>query len=485
MGEYQRSLKSIASLHQHIKDDNITDVNRIVEHFRRKHPQLIHACDEKGNSAAFIALSYNKFHIYEILIANGFSLEPTESIKVLWEKICESRGIVDKDEALKLKKSLRLIHLSYFKSASHRHLNILSAKSKLSLNSDEQRRDYRELIDRAFEDLNEIEDIVPLLKLAASSECLEIIFDFRKRSVEHMDPTATTGTLGTTYPSGTIYIGAEELLDDSTTKNEVLGVLAHELCHYAMKLVYNNSCKPYAQNSARKRKFRAINKFCKTYQNSEDIISRVYNCGYPVKVYHAELITRVPHLMAFYKSSQKVLEDRRQQFSKLFNYYSSTVVDMKLKLERDEALAIKHRLNVVCGVLTCSENPEIYNTPEDSEALKLYLSKVDLPLLNVATNCTALTMISIYKKLKSTDEFYSFTNLEHFEEYETNDVESLLKLFDQLIIVIDCVGHEQHKIEEIVVKLRKSNVNRVILVTNHAISLVGCFEVKHPPWLQR
>lgn len=408
MSEYRH----IRILHRQIIEDNIRDDNDIVEKFRREHPLLIYAHDDTGNSAAFIALKCDKLNIYNILIANGFSLDPTENINVLVEEICKSRGILERDdeayrnEALKVKKSLRLIHLSYFKSASHRHrhLNILSWKSKLSLStSDGQRRYFRELIDRAFEDLNEIEYIVPLLKLAASSDCLQIIFDFHKGSVEHMDPTGNSGTMGVTYPiSGTIYIGAEGLLDDST-KFKVLGVLAHELCHYSMKLVYNNGCKPYAQNCAKLEIFQEITEFCRNYKDADDIIGLVFEGeAYSPERYHAELIVRVPHLMALHKSNKSELEDRQQKFPRLFDFYLSTIEDMKLKLERDDALATLHMVNVMCGVLTRSENPEIYNIPGDLKALKLYSSD------NVATNCTEL--VSIYKKLKATDKFYSFTS---------------------------------------------------------------------------
>jgi hypothetical protein len=277
--------------HQNIQEGNVENLKTFIDEFPTE--KLVY--DENNNSAVAVSLNAEQFEAYEFLISNGFKLGLHESFEEILTKL--DRKQESSKEAKKKRTRLRLIHNKYVKESSKKHLYKLNVKSKLShYTDDDSRKRFEEEIVIVFEELSELMWIEIMLKYVANSKTLQIIFDFYRESVEVMDPTKHRFVFGTTYPrDACIYIGAKKLLNNRE-RSEVLGTLAHELCHLTMGMLYGNNCKPYTPgDDAKEQEFNRIVMYCQEDKHAEDIISHVFD--YPPSKWHAELIVRVPHLM--------------------------------------------------------------------------------------------------------------------------------------------------------------------------------------------
>ena len=114
---------------------------------------------------------------------------------------------------------------------------------------------------------------------------------------------------GTTYLfEKLIFVGAR--CSNKKEEQQVKGVLAHELCHYAMKLVFYNNEKPYYKNNTdMKERFEKIVEDIKKnsiWLNDEcnGIISAVFN-EYSNEEFHQELIVTVVHILAAFDDNQQ------------------------------------------------------------------------------------------------------------------------------------------------------------------------------------
>lgn len=196
-------------------------------------------------------------------------------------------------------------------------------KSYLSHNTpNKKRRQFQEAIVKSFEELNEIKEIEPLLKFVATSTELRIIFDFSCDSVDLVDPFAPEDASGVTYcTENCITIGARGLLDEQQ-RFSVYGTLVHELCHFAMNLLYGSDRKPYHIDDELKRsKYQEIVEICCGKRNYEQLIALAFDC-YPTGKWHCELIVRVPHLLAFYKNQPAKLEEVRKNSANFLFFIS-------------------------------------------------------------------------------------------------------------------------------------------------------------------
>lgn len=230
------------------------------------------------------------------------------------------------------KTDLRDAYKKYHITSEDSYLMELSKKTRLGLNhSNDDGIPYFKFIRQAFDELNEIEWIRPILKIVSKAKKSDIIFDFNHDSVEELDPTQDEKTMGIAYyVSGYIYIGAKSLLEEER-KYESLGTLAHELTHYAMQLTYGNKCKPYAaDDDDNEEQFQEIVEIFQSNQ-SEPYINVVYE--YARKDRPAELIVRVPHLLALYKDDPINLTRVKKSFGILFKYFQKTLIDVEKKIE--------------------------------------------------------------------------------------------------------------------------------------------------------
>jgi hypothetical protein len=170
-----------------------------------------------------------------------------------------------------------------------------------------------------------------ILQTVAASKEFQIIFDFNRTSIQHLDPTADQGFRGMFYTSRQIYIAAGGLFNPSLLL-DVYGTLIHELCHYAMLLVYNNFCKPYYETEeAAIKLYTKIADICQSRKDSEYIMSLVFR--YHPDMRHAELIVRVPQLMVLYSKNQTQADNCRKIYADLYRFCEQFIAyDMQSQL---------------------------------------------------------------------------------------------------------------------------------------------------------
>lgn len=326
-------------LHSAIIAENIDKINEILEANEHRHSFY----NSKNESAAKTALSNKLLMIYEILLKNKVFLGRNEILYELWSSFNEDERII-----------LKEIHFEYSVHMPEKHLHDLTNSSSLSHDDPDTESKFNH-IKNAFSILNENPFLRLILMISAATKSLNIIFDFKSTSVIVIDPTANFGTQGLYYLKGRIYIAASFLLDQRV-RYETLGTMAHELCHYTMNLVYKNMAKPYKKNDReRRREFAEISKICEKNKGLEKIIELVYN--YPRNVQHAELVVRVPHLMAMYYNQPEKMMEVRQNFNRLFDYFEKKVVpDMKEalpKVEKEiENMERKILINKIIAIVT-------------------------------------------------------------------------------------------------------------------------------------
>lgn len=165
----------MTSLHECIRQGDY----EASKHFVDSHRGDQHWFNNHNESAAAVALRYTRFDIYDLLLSRGFRFGPHERM----EEIVQEFSF---DNKLKI----REIHIKNLKVATLSHLKTLCEWSKLSHDSkDEFRHSQVVKISRAFEELNKIEGLEPILKTIASVEDLLITFDFDRYSIHNIDPT--------------------------------------------------------------------------------------------------------------------------------------------------------------------------------------------------------------------------------------------------------------------------------------------------------
>lgn len=357
--------------------------------------------DDAMESIAAFAVKNKRINIYDFLLSQGITLGPNE----LMEKLVVG-------QPLRQKRRLLEVHRKHFKSTVIEHLEALKSKSKLSHDAPMiNRRQYLEAIAVAFDDLNTLKSIQPILKVASTVKILQIVFDFNQESLVNLDPTKSQYVFGATYSAiPHIYIGAKGLLVKGENRYKALGVIAHELCHFAMNLVYNNDCKPFYDGDRVKAKEfekvliatrEAIKTVTAEGRIPEECITKVFDRD---KAYHdSELIARVPHLLALYMDDDDKYNETSKEFRELFNFYqTNTFVDLEREYRLMEA---KQKLIDSCATLRDLKTSEIDMKPYDFDVTIDLTAKAEIIILS--SNCCKLIMYAIYQYWNSDENFES------------------------------------------------------------------------------
>jgi len=312
VNEYPDELKDFIKIseemHEAILAKNIEKVAKLVD----ENPEKRHFYSKSNESALKVALNKKYFNIYEVLLAHDVIFGPHEQFSNVFGKLSENEKTI-----------LRKVHFEYSKCLPENHINVLMMNTHIS-HDDPDKEGKEKLVLRAYNVLNKEPLLNPILKIVAASKHFGIIFDFKRNSVELLDPTAAPNTRGLFYVDGKICIGAKQLLD-TAIEHETFGTLAHELCHYAINLTFKNRAKPYFKNDQQnKDKYKEIVQFCRENRDKEEIISFVFD--YEQHLHSAELIVRVAHLLALYHNQPDKLAELREIFSNLFNFHSQIVL---------------------------------------------------------------------------------------------------------------------------------------------------------------
>lgn len=315
--------ETINELHIAIIDGNEPKVVEIL----KQNSHLRYFYNVKNQSAASIALEHKRINIYKILLDYNVFFGPNENTEEIMAKL--SKG---------MREDLRELHLEYSKDLPEKHMSVLIANSMLGPDVTKDKNKLNTLM-FAFGVLNKNPLTRILLMVVAASRYFQIIFDFNRESINVIDPTSEGQSRGLFYSSGRIYISAWPLLYESF-RYEAIGTLAHELCHYAMNLTYDNISKPYLSNDEKtKQIFNEISAVCKQNCKKDEIVNLVYK-NYPESEQHAELIVRAPHMIAMYTMQPEKLDESQENFKPLFDVYEYKIVpEMEEALPRIEAEA--------------------------------------------------------------------------------------------------------------------------------------------------
>lgn len=237
--------------HTSIANGSVADVREVLQNL----PNMRYFYDPQNNSAITNALNSKQFEVYNVLMDENLEFGPFEDFNAVFNEL-----------NLEEKRNLRDTHLNYTQELTEKDTITLMSNSVVGHGNLNEHKRF-ELVMRAYKFLNSIALIRLILQIVAASRNFKIIFDFNNENVRFMDPTASSNTNGLIYFSGRIYIAAKQLLCE-TTKHIVYGVLAHELCHYAMFLTFDNHARPYSESDEE-----ATRQFLQVFNLRENIYS--------------------------------------------------------------------------------------------------------------------------------------------------------------------------------------------------------------------
>ncbi|KAL7015729.1 hypothetical protein ACKWTF_016632 [Chironomus riparius] len=343
-------------LYRDVKKGNFDSLNLKL----KEHPILMHFYNRKNKSLLLHALETRKFKIIDYL-DNGLNVGAHELLKFS----DQYKELYNEDLT-----NLREQHKINAKELPKTYLLVLRSKTKIGSN-DQLAHVRRKNVEETYDALDKNDFCSLLLQVAAQVKSIKIFFDFKHESIYYLDPMKKITTLGTTYPNGTIFIGAKQLLDEST-KNKVLSTVAHELCHLAVLVTYmNTSFDPFPMGDSEEKQM-YINKVmddCRKKKELEPIVSNAF--GYSEHLQASELIVTVAEMLMCYKNDEAKIDKIQETFEQLFKYAKEVV-----EPEMYKALIVLRKLG----------DPEI-NIRYDSltDAMKKSISHLSINLQGVKT----------------------------------------------------------------------------------------------------
>lgn len=308
---------SSKKLHSAIESHDLVMVEEIVD----KNSNLKFLYSTENVSALSAALTSGAFEIYKLLMTKNVTFGPHEIFEDLLEQLSESQ-----------KEELTAINESMLQCVGDKH--ILMLMSNIQVGADDKQKRLSLVCD-ALQKLNTIPGINILLQTVAATRKFQLIFDFNREHILFLQPAEEGYVTGLFDICGRIYVGAKDLLNPSKA-HEVLGVIAHELCHYVMWIVYKNTAKPYqAGDETKTTRFNQILEFCKENSHLEEIVGLVFS-QYEDDMHVAELIVRVPHALGHYIDDPQKFEEFNENFKDLNVYYEEVVGEIQEKLPKIE-----------------------------------------------------------------------------------------------------------------------------------------------------
>lgn len=295
---YNKRLEIIQAL----KEGDLSKVEEMLRTERLTHSFL----SIENESAPYIAFVNNKFEIYAMLRSRGFALLDSEKSSINVDVL--------RDSEISL---LRQAMIAFTNKHAYSSINYLMSRTKIF----QLGNDLFEQVLSTYKTLSNIPEVLAIFEvLEYSNAPLDIIYDFEKDNVEEI-----SGGLGSTkaagvcqFKAGYIFIGGK------VDTRELLGTIAHELTHQAIYLLYKNDCKPFDKSDSN-----AINKLSSArdqayYFSKDPIVTRVFT-AYKDTDHDAEIIVRVPHILAKYgyKNGHEPLENEAPL---LIQFYQNFIV---------------------------------------------------------------------------------------------------------------------------------------------------------------
>jgi len=260
-------------------------------------PNLCHFYDKYNRSLMSQALETYDREAYEHLVSYGISTGSHENLDDVFQKFKDKQP----DE-------VRTTNEKYSIELPEAHIYSIISKIRVINNFGRRIFKWTKIIMDALKLLDKNDKCSKILKVVALCKNLKIFLDLKNDSINHFDPRFPNNQHGVTQiipideatVTEIITIGAKKLMDDAK-KNDVIGVLIHELCHLAIYKTFMNNYNPYSVNDEnKKREFEAIVQEYKNNSITEDIVRNVFR-SYAESKYHLELIVAVVHtLMKYY-----------------------------------------------------------------------------------------------------------------------------------------------------------------------------------------
>ncbi|XP_064472235.1 uncharacterized protein LOC135386322 [Ornithodoros turicata] len=321
---------------------------------------------EQDVSACCRAIQVKDFHIQRLLISRNCTIQESEL------SCYNTPHPTERDDP----------YIAYLKCRSR------------SRNS---RDDFDIRLESMFKKLFNVDLIQPILKAVATAEHLAIVFDCKSENLQHVTRRTTGSILGATFSEEqTIFIM------ESEKEDEVLGTLAHELCHFALHLVYGNSGKPYLGFDTEKEQL---------YKRVVDDVRKKKQLHFIIKQAlgqdeEEEAIVRVPHVLAQYGTSpgESILQ---QEVPELYGFFKDVVVpDMQTYIHNRTSLTDFRKIE--------TENARLRKASETAKlnlAFKEPLRPDDLenaPLLIFTSAELRLLEVMVHNAVRSSLQPYLF-----------------------------------------------------------------------------
>jgi ankyrin repeat protein len=316
-------------MHAAIRSNRQVEVQKIL----RKYPRMRYFYNGFNVSAAATAIKKKKGLIYNLLLNNGCIIGPLEDFNRLMTYLTnlypKEQDDLEPPAAKKAKLGLETIHAKNYKKPPERH--IMKHLASLFYGHDELHPDQRmQHVREVFETLDTIPELSLTLKITATNKNIKNHFDFNHDSVQYMLPTTSDDACGLHNTVGHIYVAAKRFLKEAD-KAETIATTGHEHSHCAINMTFGNDAKPYAVGDRlNEKRFNDIVAECrqlweKNKNTMEPIVAWVFE-RYDEELWPAELIVRVPHMLAHYHGNVRKLTELKDTFKSLFEYYRDVVV---------------------------------------------------------------------------------------------------------------------------------------------------------------
>jgi len=435
------------NFHQMIKSGSFNEVKNYIEN---NSSRLF--LNDKNESALLTSIRAKKPKIFAYLRSKRIKFRDDEEMNDCYSKLSDLE-----------KKTFSLFE--FYESSNYSHLHYLVSKSiTLQTNFPE----FEDKIKNYYVSLNNIPEISKILKVAQYAKNLVIAFDFESNDISGMD-------LKSKNLNG-FYGYNNNILIAAKNENEIQGVLAHELTHLAMQLIFKNECKPYESHDS--------TQFDNLYNEAVRLLKEMHENGYVIdeiiqrldhyafNFQHAEMIVRVPHILGKYGILDGHLILNQQGFKNILAYFSNF-----LQSKCDEFISSKANnsekiieLNHISGF----EKLDRLNIQFETQNILIekYFEK-SREICIIKTKSTSLTIINIKHVLQNQPVLYFNLNclLENLEEI----VICLLKELSSYL-VIEC----NHSINELFLEqvyiyfedllTKWPNLNVIFVIQNDKVS---------------
>ncbi len=296
----------------------------------------------QGYSARYTAITSKNFDAYVFLVEQcSIYFKHDDEKKCISNLTQKETNILFQNQKSRLKK------------LPNAHIYFLVSKSKKKGMSNNAQ--FESLMHDYYSELDKIPEISLILQVAQYEDGLEIVFDFQSENTFEMDFKNVNFNGLYTQQNNQILIAAQG------EKQTVIGVLAHELTHLVMNMIFQNDCKPYGRNEDTEFKDISKSAIC-MIQSIDNLDNEIIKAliHYEPLFHDAELIVRVPHVLATYEKNQAMKIFITHGLKETFDYFNKYVlkkcedyVKENRSLEQKKQIA---ELNHESGLLTKLNN---------------------------------------------------------------------------------------------------------------------------------